>query len=114
MSRVKCTVQRCHGHAQHAGDRALQSLVLIGDRQAHTVESALLQPAQELDLERARLDLADIQADHLAHPGLVHRIGDEQRLGHNAAVVTDLDVLGVEPQVRVGALQWPRRNASTC
>ena len=100
-------MQRCHGHAQHAGDRGLEPLVLIGDRQAHTVQPPLLERAQELDPERARLDLADIQADHLPHAGLVHRVGDHQRLGHHPPVVTHLDLFGVQPQVRVGALKRP-------
>ena len=100
--------------AEHAGDRGLQPLVLIGDRQAHAVEPALLERAQELDPERARLDLADIQADHLAHAGLVHRVRDDDRLGHDPAVVADLDLLGVEPQVRVGALKRPLAERSTC
>ena len=93
--------------AQHAGDRGFEPLVLIGDRQAHAVQPALLERAQELDPERAGLDLADVQADHLPHPGLVHRVGDDQRLGHHPAVVTDLDLLGVKPEIRVGALQRP-------
>ena len=93
--------------AQHAGDRGLESLVLIGDREAHPVQAARLQRAQELDPERAGLDLADIQADHLPHPGLVHRVGDHHRLGNDPAVVADLDLLGVQPQVGVGALQRP-------
>jgi hypothetical protein len=32
-------------------------------------------------------------------------VGDHQRLGDHAAVVAHLDVLGVQPQVGVGALQ---------
>jgi len=38
----------------------------------------------------------------------VHGVGDHQRLGDDAAAVSDLEVLGVEPQVGVGALQRPR------
>ena len=81
--------------AEHAGDRALEPLVLIGHSQPHTVEPALLKRAQELCPERARLDLADIQADHFAHAGLVHRVGDDDCLGHDAAVISDLDLFGV-------------------
>ena len=32
-------------------------------------------------------------------------MGDEQRLGAHVPAGTDLDVLGVKPQVRIGALQ---------
>ena len=93
--------------AEHAGDRGLEPLVLIGDRQAHAVQPATLQRAQELDPERAGLDLADVQADHLAHTGLVHRVRHHDRLGNDPAVIADLDHLRVKPQVRVGALQRP-------
>jgi len=79
--------------------------VLVGDRQPHAVQPALLQTSEELDPERAGLDLADIQADHLAHPGLVHRVRHDDCLGDDAAVIADLDLFGVQPQVRVGALQ---------
>jgi hypothetical protein len=81
--------------------------VLVRDRQAHAGQAALHQNAEELDPEAARLDLADIQADDLPHPGLVHGIGHDQRLGDNPAVSADLDVFGVQPQIRVGALQRP-------
>jgi hypothetical protein len=37
----------------------------------------------------------------------VHAIGDDQGLGQHAAAVADLDVLGVQPQIPVGALQRP-------
>jgi hypothetical protein len=37
----------------------------------------------------------------------VDGIGDHQRLGHHAAAITDLEVLGVQPQVRIGALKRP-------
>ena len=80
--------------AEHAGDRGLEPLVLVGDRQAHAIQPALLERAQELCPERARLDLADIQADHLPYPGLVHRVRDDHRLGHDPAVVADLDLIG--------------------
>ena len=92
---------------QHPRDRGLEPFVLIGDRQPHAGQPATLQAAEELDPEAARLDLADVEADHLPDAGLVHRVGDHQRLGHDAAPVTNLDVLRVEPEVRVGALQRP-------
>ena len=81
--------------------------MLVGDREAHAGQPAALERTEELDPEAAGLDLADIEAEHLSDPALVHRIGDDQRFGHDSAVVSDLDVLGIEPQVRVGALQRP-------
>ena len=38
--------------------------------------------------------------------GLCDGVGDDQGLGDDAASVADFDVLGVEPEVRVGALEW--------
>ena len=52
----------------------------VGDAQAHAVEAAGAQRAQELAPERLGLDLADVEADHLAPAGLVHAVGDHQRL----------------------------------
>jgi len=80
--------------AEHPGDRVLEALVLIGDRQPHPSQPAALQAAQELDPEAAGLGLADVQADHLPDPALVHRVGDHQRFGDDAAVIADLDLIG--------------------
>ncbi len=53
--------------------------------------------------------MPDVQADHLRHTGLVHGVRDDQRLGYDPAVISDLDVLRVEPEVLVlvGACQRP-------
>jgi hypothetical protein len=37
----------------------------------------------------------------------VHAVGEHERLAHDPAAVSDLLDLGVEPQVRVAALQRP-------
>jgi len=47
-------VQRCHGHAS-TGDRGLEPFVLIRDRQAHAVQPAFLERAQEPCTERAAM-----------------------------------------------------------
>jgi hypothetical protein len=94
MSRRKWTVQRCQEAAQHPSDRALESFVLVGDSHADAVQPALLERADELDPERAGLDLADIQANHLAHAGLVHRVRHPDRLADHTTVVADLDLIG--------------------
>jgi hypothetical protein len=80
MSLTKCTRAALPRAAQDARDRGLESFVVIGDHQLHAAEAALLEAAEELGPERAGLDLADIQADHLPHAGLVRRVGDHQRL----------------------------------
>ena len=37
----------------------------------------------------------------------MHRIGDHQRFGHHPPVVADLDVLGIQPQIRICPFQRP-------
>lgn len=49
--------------------------------------------------------LADVQAEQLAPPALVHAVGDHQRLLAHAARLTHSLDLGVQPQVAVAALQ---------
>jgi hypothetical protein len=92
---------------QHARDRGLVTVVIVGDRQLQARESALAQAAQELGPERAGLDLADVRANHLPHTSLMHGVGDYQRLGHDPAPIADLDLLGAQPQLGIGALQRP-------
>jgi len=103
MFLTKCTVQRCHG--EHALDRVLEALVLVRDRKTDTLKPAGPQRAQELDPEGLGLDLADVQSDHLAHAGLVHRICDHQCLGAHVGTRAHLDVLGIQPQIRIAAFQ---------
>lgn len=80
-------------------DRRLQAFVTIADDKPQTGQAAGAEAAQELDPERLGLDLAEVQADHLAPGGLVDGVGDHQRLGDDAATVANLQMLGVEPQV---------------
>jgi hypothetical protein len=93
--------------AQHAGDRVLEPEVLVGDAQAHAGQAALAQRAQERDPVGLGLDLADVQADHLAPARLVHRVGDHQRLRVHVPAIPDLDHFRVQPQVGVRPLQRP-------
>ena len=79
----------------------------VGDDQLHAAEAALDQTAQEAAPEGFGLALADVEADHLTVAGLVHGVGEHQRLWHHAAAVSDLLDLGVQPQVRVTALERP-------
>ncbi len=93
---------------EHPLDRRLEALVVVGDRQAHSGQAASSQGAQELDPEAARLHLAEVESDHLPAARLVDRVGDHERLRAHVAVRADLDVLGVEPQVGIVALERPR------
>ena len=51
------------------------------------------------------LGFADVDADDLAPARLVHAVGDDERLCAHAARFSDALHLGVQPKVRVGALQ---------
>jgi len=105
MLRTKWTVQRCQGQASTLAIAAAQPLVLVGDAQAHALEPAPAQLAQELGPERLRLDLAQVEADHLAPACLVHGVGDHERLRADVALVAHLQLLRIEPQVGVVALE---------
>ncbi len=63
------------------------------------------QRAQELAPERLGLRGADVQADDLAAPGLMHRMGDDHALARDAAASADLLDLGVGEQIRIAALK---------
>ena len=93
--------------AKHPGDRVLEAEMLVRRTDAHPGEAALAQRAQKRDPVGLGLDLADVQADDLPATGLVDRVGDHECLGVDVPAVADLDDLGVQPQVRVRALQRP-------
>jgi hypothetical protein len=84
MTRKAAAPDQCHGctdaTGHHPGEGVLNAFVLIRDRHPHPGQAPLLEAARDLDPEAARLDLADVQADH-SQPGLVRGIGDRQRLG---------------------------------
>jgi hypothetical protein len=79
----------------------------VGDHQLHPGQAAADQAAQELPPERLGLGCAHIQADDLPLPAGVHPVGDHQGMVLHPAAGADLLNLGVQPQVRVGALQGP-------
>jgi len=68
------------GAAEDPGDRRLQALVLVADREPHAIEPATDERSQELDPEGLGLRLADVDLDHLASSRVVDRVGDDQRL----------------------------------
>ena len=96
------------GAAEDLGDRGLQAGVGVGDGELDADQAARDQAREELGPERLGLGLADIDAEDLAPAGLVHAVGDHQRLVDHPAAVADLLDLGVQEQVRVAALQRPR------
>lgn len=93
--------------AQHLGDRRLQAEVVVGDGQPHALEAPGPQLAQEGGPTGRGLRLGDLDADHLPAPGPVHREGDHQRLRVDVAPVSDLQVLGIQPEIRELSLQGP-------
>jgi hypothetical protein len=95
------------GASEHLRDRLLQPGVGVRDDQLHAAQTALDQRAQERAPERLRLGLADVEGYHLPVTGLVHAVGKHQCFAHDAAAVADLLDLGVQPQVRVAALERP-------
>src|SRR6266536_5274629 len=95
------------GAAEHLADRLLQAGVGVGDDQLDAAEAALDERAQEAAPEGLRLCLADVEGDHLPVAGLVDAVGEHEALAQDAAAVPYLLDLGVQPQVRVAALERP-------
>src|SRR3954453_15691379 len=104
--------EEVHGAAlprrpEHGGERGLQSRVRIADGQLDADQAARDQAPEELAPERLGLRRADVEADDLAAAGLVDGVRDHDALALHAAAVTDLLDLGVDEQIRIGALQRP-------
>jgi|GEM_PF-7046127 len=87
------------GTAEHLPDRLLQAGVRVRDHQLHAGQAALDEITKEAAPERFRLRLADVEGDHLPVAGLVHAVGEHQRLAHDAAAVPDTVDLGIKPQI---------------
>jgi hypothetical protein len=85
----------------------LQARVRVTDRELHPAEAPGDQRPQELAPKRLRFRLADVEADDLAAPRLVHRVRDNDALPRDPAAVPDLLDLRVDEQIRVAALPRP-------
>jgi hypothetical protein len=81
--------------------------VRIGDGELDALQATSPQAAEERPPERLGLGLAHVQADHLPAAGFVDAVGDHQGLVADPARLADPLHLGVQPQIRVGALQRP-------
>jgi hypothetical protein len=99
------------GTAQHLSDRGLEALVGIGDAQPDPGQPAGAQATQELPPERLGLGLAHVGPQHLTAAALVHAVGDHQRLVAHPTGFADPFDLGVQPQIRIPALQRSLREA---
>jgi hypothetical protein len=96
-------VQRCQGQPNTLAI-AVVSPVGVGDHQLHPIQPAGAERPQEAAPERLGLGLPDVQTDHLSPAGLVHAVGDHQRLVAHPTRLADPLHLGVQPQVGIGAL----------
>src|SRR4051794_14959482 len=107
-SRRKCTVQRCLGAPSTCASAAFRPGWASEMASCTPIDQAARdQAAQELAPERLSLGLADVEADDLAPPGLMHGVRDHDALARHPAAVADLLDLGVDEQIRVAALQRP-------
>ena len=64
------------GAAQDLRDRRLQPRVRVADRELHADQAACDQASEELGPEGLGLGLADVDAEDLAPPALVHTVSD--------------------------------------
>ena len=65
-------------------------------------------PRNPGSLSPERVRVADVEADYLAAPGLVHGVRDHKALVCNLRAVADLLDLRVEPQIAVAVLERSR------
>ena len=80
----------------------------VGDDQLDAAQATAHERAQEVRPKRLGFGQANVDAEDLLAAGLVHAVRDHDRFVHHAAAVADLLDLGVQPQIRVLALQRPR------
>src|SRR3954451_24325955 len=95
------------GRAQDLGDSRLETFVGVGDDQLHALETAPNQTAQELDPEGGGFRLTQTKPKDLAAAALVDPGGDYGRDRQDAAILADLDVSRIEPEVGPLAVQRP-------
>src|SRR5262249_9566469 len=92
--------------AKHAGDRQAQSLMSIRDHQLDALQATLDQPLQEGRPERLGFGRANPEPDDLAPAVGADRDSDYRGDRDYATAVANLQVGGVEPQIRPFALDW--------
>ena len=79
--------------AEDLRDRRLEAGVGVANREAHTHQPAGDEASQARRPKRVGFGFADVDADDLAPPGLVHAMRDDQRLDHQAPAVADFSTL---------------------
>src|SRR5918995_4258096 len=95
------------GGTQDLGDGGFQTFVGVGDDQLHALQAAAHQTAQELDPEGGGFRLPQAEPEDLAAAVLVDAGGDYRGDRHDAAILADLDVGRIEPEVGPLAVQRP-------
>src|SRR5262245_50390503 len=100
------------GPLQHGGDGAFQPLVAIAGHQLDTGQAAGNQPAKKAEPEGAVLTRPDVHAEDLAlASSRIESHGDDHRHVHDAVLLAHFQKGGVDPNVRVGALELARAKA---
>src|SRR5688500_6120787 len=95
------------GGAQDLRDGRLQTFVGVGDDQLNAFQTAANQTTQELGPEGGGLRLTQAEPEDLAATVLVDDGGDSGRDRHDAPLLADLDVGGVQPEIAPVAVQRP-------
>src|SRR4051812_43519224 len=92
------------GGAQDLRNGGFEAFMGIGDHQLDALEAATHQTAQELDPEGG-FRLTQAKPEDLAAAILVDAGGDYCRNRHDAAILADLDVSRIEPEIGPLAVQ---------
>ncbi len=87
------------GALEAAADRFDESGVGVGDHQADAGEAAVGEVGEELAPERLVLGVADIEPEHLTVSVSSQSGGDHDRFRHDAAVLSHVEIGGIEPHV---------------
>ena len=103
---MKCTRHRCQ---EDLRDGSLETLVGVGDDQLDALEAAAYQTAQKLNPEGGGFRLTQAEPEDLAAAVLVDAGGDYGGDRHDAAILADLDVGRVQPEVGPLAVQLEER-----
>src|SRR5918995_3821974 len=95
------------GGTQDLRDGGFQTFVGVGDDQLYALQAAAHQAAQKLDPEGGGFRLTQAKPEDLAAAVLVDAGGDYRGDRHDAAILADLDVGRIEPEVGPLAVQRP-------
>jgi hypothetical protein len=79
----------------------------VGDHQLDAAQSAAGELAHEGGPERLGLGGPDVHAENLTPPVIVDADRDNRRYRDDAAILPDLHIGGVDPQIRPVALDRP-------